>query len=93
MSARDHMESVAGLACLICLFKLGKKTYGCEVHHAGDAEERSDWAVVPLCPEHHRGATGVHGMHRRPFERFWKVTPVQMLAWTNQLLAKEKSYA
>lgn len=88
MSGRDHLERVASLCCVICYFKLGKTTYGCEAHHTGDANERDNHAAAPLCPEHHQGATGIHGMHRRPFYRFWKVNNNWLLARTNELLAK-----
>jgi hypothetical protein len=84
------MERVASLPCVICKFKCGETTYGREVHHARKAWERDDWAVVPLCVEHHRGATGVHGLHRKGFEAFWKVTDIQLL-WTNKLLAAHQS--
>lgn len=90
MSARDHMERVSTLPCVICRFKLGQKTYGREVHHVGDAEERDDYAVASLCWEHHQGATGVHGLHRRGFRRFWKVTDIWLLARTEELLDKER---
>jgi hypothetical protein len=60
-----------------------------DVHHAGEAEERNDWAQVPLCREHHTGATGVHGLHRREFHRRYKLSDVKMLALTRQLYAKE----
>lgn len=63
---------------------------GCEeLHHAGEATERNDWALVPLCREHHQGATGVHGLHRRAFESRYKLTDVRMLAITRELYAKE----
>lgn len=88
MSARDHMERVASLPCVICYFKLGQKTYGCEAHHNGDASDRDNWAVISLCREHHQGATGIHGLHRRAFYRFWKITEQWLLARTNELLAK-----
>jgi hypothetical protein len=88
MSAASHMERVAGLRCVICWFKLGQKTYNVQVHHVGDASDRSDWATVPICFEHHLGSTGVHGLHRRGFERMWKTNDIEMLAWTNELLAK-----
>ena len=84
----SHLERVSGLPCVICYFKLGKKTYGCEAHHTGDAEERDDHAACPLCNEHHQGPTGIHGMHRRPFYRFWKITNQWLLARTNELLEK-----
>lgn len=88
MSASDHMERVAGMPCVICWKKLGRKTFGVHVHHAGDATKRNDWAVVPLCPEHHQGATGVHGLHRRAFSTMWKADDLDLLAWTNEALTK-----
>ena len=88
MSVSDYYERVASLPCIICKFKLGKITYPTEVHHVGRADEREDFAVVPVCVEHHRGATGVHGLHRRGFETMWKVNDIKLLAWTNQLLAR-----
>lgn len=88
MSASDHMERVASCPCVLCWKKLGKKTYGVHVHHAGPVETRSDWLVVSLCPEHHTGPTGVHGAHRREFERMWKVDDFKLLAWTNEALQR-----
>lgn len=60
-----------------------------ELHHAGEAEERNDWAQVPLCKEHHTGGTGVHGLHRRTFHARYKLSDVKMLAITRELYAKE----
>ena len=93
MSARDHMERVAGLPCLICLHKFGQRNFNVEVHHCGEAKDKNDWAVASLCWEHHQGATGVHGLHRRGFDRFWKVNDIMLLAWTNQELAKAERLA
>jgi hypothetical protein len=87
MRASDHMSKVASLPCVICRFKLGMTNYGVEVHHP--TVPANDWVVVPLCVEHHRGSTGVHGLHRKGFERFWKVTDFDLLGWTNELMAKE----
>jgi hypothetical protein len=53
-----------------------------EVHHAGDAQDRHDWNCVPLCSEHHRGATGVHGLHRKEFEMRYKLTDLEMIGDT-----------
>lgn len=60
-----------------------------ELHHAGDPEERNDWAQVPLCQAMHTGPNGVHGLHRRAFHARYKLTDVQMLAITRELYAKE----
>lgn len=88
MTLSDHIDRIASLPCVICLKKMGVKTYGCEVHHP--TVPRNAWLIVPLCTEHHRGATGVHGLHRRGFERFWKVNDFDLLGWTNELLAKNQ---
>lgn len=60
-----------------------------ELHHVGDNSERNDWAIVPLCREHHQGTTGVHGLRRRAFEARYKLSDVKMLAITRKLYAKE----
>lgn len=86
MSIEDHKERIHELPCVVCWKKLGQKTYGVHAHHAGPTEGRSDWLLVPLCPEHHEGPTGVHGAHRRAFERMWKVNDFDLIAWTNEAL-------
>lgn len=88
MTEKEYIFYVKQRSCVICLHRLDRITSPCEAHHAGPTEKRSSWLVVPLCPEHHRGATGVHGMHRRAFEMLWKVSDFDLLAWTvKQLLA------
>jgi hypothetical protein len=67
--------------CVICWHRLGVVNSPCHAHHIGTGVERHDFATIPLCHEHHVGATGVHGMHRRAFELLWKVTPLLLLAW------------
>lgn len=88
MSLADYVERLHELPCVLCWKKLGRIVYGVETHHAGDADERDDWAQLPLCPEHHQGATGIHGLHRRGFHRFWKTNAIQLIAWTNEALHK-----
>jgi len=88
MTKSSYMERIHELPCVICLHKLHMKVYGVHAHHAGEASDRNDWALVPLCEEHHQGATGIHGMHRRGFHRFWKTSDIELLAWTNEALAK-----
>lgn len=86
MSLDDYLERVASCPCVLCWKKLGKKTYPVEVHHP--TVPRNEWLIVSLCYEHHRGATGVHGLHRRPFERFWKITAEDLLGWQNEAVAR-----
>lgn len=60
-----------------------------ELHHAGHDTDRSDWNQVPLCREHHQGANGIHGLHRRGFEARYRITEMDLLAITRKLYAQE----
>jgi len=85
-AAKDHMGKVSKLCCVICFYKLGIDTRPVHVHHV--TVPRDDFAVAPLCPEHHQGPTGVHGLHRRGFEMMWKLGEIDLLALTNRALAE-----
>ncbi|OGT57545.1 MAG: hypothetical protein A3E01_08385 [Gammaproteobacteria bacterium RIFCSPHIGHO2_12_FULL_63_22] len=88
MSGAEHIERVKRCRCVICLHRFGRNTTPCDAHHVGTGEDRDDFATASLCKEHHQGATGVHGLHRRAFERMWKATDILLLAWTNRELAR-----
>lgn len=51
----EHMAAVKALPCLVC------GAYGVEVHHEGFP--RSDFNVLPLCPQHHRREYGPGAIH------------------------------
>lgn len=63
-AAKRHRTRVASLGCVICA-RLGFSDTPAEIHHprfaAGMAQRASDWLVIPVCPEHHRGSRGIHG--------------------------------
>lgn len=85
MNVKDYMGRVAGLGCILC-HQLGYGETPAEVHHILDSASRSGWLTVPLCPEHHRGANGFHGMGQRAFERAYKLGEVELLAMTLKAL-------
>lgn len=87
-AAERHKDLVAQLPCIVCLYKLGIETKPVSVHHV--TAPADDFAVSPLCYEHHQGATGVHGLHRRGFERMWKLTEIGLLALTNRAIAEKR---
>lgn len=90
MNKERYLDRVRGLPCVICLHKMGQKTYASEAHHVeSNRDEHSDYAVAALCREHHRGPTGVHGMSRRSFEMLWKLSPVDLIALTVREYMKE----
>lgn len=49
----------------------------------GAGQRNSNRNAIPLCPEHHRGNTGYHGLGRRAFERTYGLTELDLLreAW------------
>ena len=70
-----HVEHVASLGCLIC----GKPA---EVHHVmhapGKSKRRDHRFIAPLCPDHHRGNDGVHGLgSEKAFLALWGVDLVK----------------
>ena len=87
-AAKAHMDRVAQLPCVVCMYKLGIETRPVSVHHV--TVPADDFAVSPLCPEHHQGATGVHGLHRRGFERMWKLDETGLLALTNRAISEDR---
>ena len=58
-----------------------------ETHHVFDSSARSDYLLIPLCPEHHRGPTGFHGLGQREFERRYGTSEAHLLAWVVEKLA------
>jgi hypothetical protein len=82
---KQHYAKVANLGCSLCRY-LGYGESPPELHHIRRAGKRTNKPVIPLCPEHHRGNTGIHGMGRKAFEREYKVTEEQLLELTEKLI-------
>ena len=82
---REYMADVARLGCAICL-KLGYGDTPSEVHHqrkgAGAGRKNPNMQVIPLCPEHHRGNTGIHGMGRKAWAWHYGVSEVDLVLET-----------
>ena len=85
MAKNKHYDKVAGLGCILCK-RLGYEGTPPEIHHIRRAGRRADAPVIGLCPEHHRGNTGVHGMGRKAFERHYQTTEEELLVWTEELI-------
>ncbi len=74
MNLAQWKELIHGLPCVVCLLQTGERRYGVQAHHLESVrDELSDWLEVPLCEEHHTGPNGVHGLHRREFNRRYKL--------------------
>lgn len=80
---RAHLSRIAEQGCVLCSH-LGYGRTPAEIHHLrhgmGMGQRNNNATVIALCPEHHRGATGYHGLGRRAFERMYGVTELELLA-------------
>jgi hypothetical protein len=69
---REHKRRLADLGCMACRRIHGPHAPGpVELHHLrtggwGKGDYRT---LIPLCVEHHRGGTGVHGLGTKGFAR------------------------
>ena len=82
---KRYMNRVAELGCVVCRM-LGYGPTPAQLHHVregqGMAQRAQNWLVVPLCPEHHQGKSGVHG--DRSAMRQLKVDELDLLSQTIQ---------
>ena len=88
---RTHMSKVASLGCIVCRRIHGEHDpAGVELHHSragvGMGQRASHLDVLPLCPSHHRGNLGVHGLGTKGFPKHWGFTEQDLLADVNKLL-------
>ena len=84
---KNALNKIARLGCILCRTAFGVQDSPAELHHYrrfGQPRSASD--ILPLCPEHHRGNTGVHGLGRKGFEAKWGVTQDTLLEKVHELL-------
>lgn len=89
MAEQQHKKRLVGLGCMCCRMALNVTTPEVELHHlrAGQGWGKGDWmTLMPLCVEHHRGATGVHGLGTKGFPKHYGFTEQGMLDKALQLL-------
>lgn len=84
-----HLNRLAGLGCILCRhLHLGETP--AEIHHLrtgqGMSQRAPHWLAIPLCAEHHRGESGLHGMGTRAFERHYGLGELDLLALTIEAL-------
>lgn len=75
------MSNVGEMGCLVCEH-MGYPGTPAELHHV---RARHGWgrsshkAIIPLCPEHHRGNKGVHSMGRQQFKDMYGKSEIEFL--------------
>ena len=86
---RAHLDAVAGLGCILCL-RQGTPGTRAEIHHIRDgqgmAQRAGHFETLPLCPYHHTGPQGYHGLGKRLFEAAYGVTERELLDQVLRLL-------
>ena len=86
---KDYMGRAAELGCALCRH-LGFPGTPAEIHHprtgVGIGRRADHKNGIPLCPEHHRGNTGIHGLGRKRFEREYSITEQDLINQTHHLL-------
>lgn len=94
-AGKHHMQRVAESGCVIGNRQLAQCEGRNEVHHVAEGSGlRSDFSVACLCSEHHRGASGLHGLGTKAFVRLYRLpgeTEYGLLVWQNEDLAKRKA--
>jgi hypothetical protein len=94
LAEKKHMSRVAELGCVVCRRLHGPHDPGpVELHHlragTGAGRRSSHWEVIPLCFEHHRGSTGLHGLGTKGFPKHYGFDERDLLRDTAALLENQ----
>lgn len=79
---KQHKQNLASLGCMVCRRLYGIKSGEVELHHRrkGMGWGKGDYTtLIPLCVEHHRGNSGVHGLGTKGFEKNYGFTEEDLL--------------
>ncbi len=84
-----HLNRVAELGCAVCR-RLGYGETPAEIHHprrgTGMGQRAQHQDAIPMCTEHHRGNTGLHGLGTKGFARTYGFDEADLLADVQGLL-------
>lgn len=90
---KEYMGRVAEQGCLICSLHFRLHHVPAEVHHlkyGGGSLRASHWDTMPLCPEHHRGDTGIHMLGQEGFEAAYGVSELKLLQWFQEYMRTDE---
>jgi hypothetical protein len=89
---KKRLNQIAELGCILCSEILGFEGSPAELHHVRRyGTKRATSPNLPLCPEHHRGNNGLHGLGVKGFERKYEVSCERLLERVSEKLGKEIS--
>ena len=80
---KTHKRKLAEMGCMVCRRLFGITDSPVVLHHKrggmGGFGRGNYSTLIPLCPEHHTGATGVHGMGTKAFAAHYGFTEADLL--------------
>jgi hypothetical protein len=84
-----HLDRVRALSCVVCELIGQEAAPGSHAHHpregAGMGQKSGHWLAIALCPDHHQGPLGIHGLGTQRFERMYGTTELEL---SNRTLAR-----
>ena len=87
---KKRLNKIAELGCILCSEVLGFTGTPSELHHVRRyGAKRITSPILPLCPEHHRGNSGVHGLGIKGFEKKWGISCEELLERVSQKIGEE----
>jgi hypothetical protein len=83
----QHKARLVLMGCMVCRRVFGPHDPGpVELHHLRSGGwGKGNWmTLIPLCPEHHRGPSGVHGLGTKGFAKHYGFNQADLLADVHQ---------
>lgn len=75
------LNDLAEIGCILCAH-LGTPGTPAEIHHprsgVGMGRKAGHSEAIPLCIEHHRGKTGVHGLGTKGFPKHYGISEEEL---------------
>ena len=81
---KEYYDRLARFGCVLCFFLGYGEETPAEIHHVRKTRPRKDSPAIPLCREHHRGDTGIHGLGRKRFESTYDITEEELIDIANE---------
>jgi hypothetical protein len=87
---KNALNKIAELGCILCAEHFGIEGSAAELHHVRRfGAVRATSPILPLCPEHQRGNSGLHGLGVKGFERKYQISCEELLERVSQKLGKD----
>jgi hypothetical protein len=91
-SEKNTLNKIAELGCILCSEYFGIEGTPAELHHVRRyGTKRSTSPILPLCPEHHRGNSGIHGLGAKGFIKKYSISFETLLERVDEKLGKGTS--